>query len=202
MARLNGYDSVRVDIRGLAAFEGQLREMPERFEKAARLALNSVGRSMRTHAWREIRDEINLKPSFIRNEINFIPATPGELRVVLWARRRGALLSNFPHAQLWRPGKTVARKKSGVRVDVGRGWNDFNKGAFIVPGGQAKGLIAEPVKPARYYTRKGETKKVLFEVMYGPSVSQLLDSRLEEFAEIAEQKLESEVRRQLSRDNL
>ena len=94
------YDTVQVDVSGL---DGELQRMagvPGKLQRAIRLALNTVGRRVRTISWREVRDEINLKPSYIRNEVNFIPATQDELRVIIYARKKGVTLSQFPHKQL------------------------------------------------------------------------------------------------------
>ncbi|MDG9928531.1 MULTISPECIES: phage tail protein [unclassified Pseudomonas] len=187
-----GYDSIRIDARGFEQQLQRLGEAPDKLRRAIQLALNTVGRSTRTQSWREIREEINLRPSYISNEVNFIPATLEELRVIIYARKRGVTLSQFPHKQLWRRGKDGKRVKAGVSVSVGKGWTELVEGAFIAPIGPAGGLIAE---------RFGRPRLPL-EVLHGPSPSQVLNTKLEDLGADAERKLEAEVRRQLQRIDL
>lgn len=187
-----GYDSIRVQFRGGDAELGRLDALPSKLRRAVQLALNTIGRATRTQSWREIRDEINLKPSYIRNEVNFIPATLEELRVIIFARRRGVTLSQFPYRQLWRKGKGGKRVKAGVRVNVGKGWTELVEGAFIAPIGPAGGLIAE---------RAGKPRLPL-DVLHGPSPSQVLSTKLDDIGADAERKLEPEIERQLKRADL
>lgn len=184
-----GYDSVRVEFRGDAT---RFDAAPDKLRRAIQLALNTVGRSTRTQSWREIRDEINLKPSYIQREVNFIPATPEDLRVIIYARSRGVTLSQFPHRQLWRQGKNGKRVAAGVRVDVGKGWTELNEGAFIAPIGPKGGLIAERIGKPR----------LPLDVLHGPSPSQVLNTKLEDIGADAERKLEAETERQLRRIDL
>ncbi|AVO56173.1 phage tail protein [Ectopseudomonas mendocina] len=184
-----GYDSVRVEFRGDA---NRFDAAPDKLRRAIQLALNTVGRSTRTQSWREIRDEINLKPSYIQNEVNFLPATPENLRVIIYARKRGVTLSQFPHRQLWRRGKNGQRVAAGVRVDVGKGWTELVKGAFIAPVGPAGGLIAERIGKPR----------LPVEILHGPSPSQVLNTKLDDIGADAEPKLEAEIERQLRRIDL
>ena len=187
-----GYDSVRVEFKGSSRFTGRLDQMPARLRRAMQLALNTVGRRTNTRSWRAIRDEINLKPSYIREEVNFIPATAEALRVIIFARKRGVTLSQFPHRQLWKRGKSGKRVKAGVRVSVGQGWTELNEGAFIAPIGPAGGLIAERVNKPR----------LPLEVLHGPSPSQVLGTLLDELGEEASRDLDAETERQLNRADL
>ncbi|MNZ06983.1 hypothetical protein D3C78_237480 [compost metagenome] len=187
-----GYDSVRVEFRGAEQALADLKTTPERLRRAVQLALNTVGRRTRTRSWRAIRDEINLKPSYIRNEVNFIPATPDELRVILYARKQGVTLSQFPHKQLWRRGKGGKRVKAGVRVNVGHNWTELVEGAFIAPIGGVGGLIVE---------RHGKPRLPI-DVLRGPSPSQVLGTLLQDIGDQAERDLEQETRRQLNRIDL
>lgn len=187
-----GYDSVRVEFRGADAFLQRMDVLPGKLRRAIQLALNTVGRDTRTQSWREIRDEINLKPSYIRNEVNFIPATLDELRVIIFARKRGVTLSQFPHQQLWRRGKTGKRVKAGVKVNVGKGWTELVESAFVAPIGPAGGLIAE---------RLGASRLPL-EVLHGPSPSQVLNTKLADISDWAEPRLSAEAERQLKRADL
>lgn len=187
-----GYDSFRVSVRNGDALLRRLDVTPGKLRRAIQLALNTVGRDTRTLSWREIRDEINLKPSYIRNEVNFIPATLDELRVVIFARKRGVTLSQFPHKQLWTRGKNGKRKRAGVRVSVGRGWTELVEKAFIARIGPAGGLIAE---------RSGKPRLPL-DVLHGPSPSQVLSTKLDDIGADAERRLPVEVERQLQRADL
>lgn len=187
-----GYDSVRVEFKGSSRFAGRLDQMPPKLRRAIQLALNTVGRRTNTRSWRAIRDEINLKPSYIRQEVNFIPATADQLRVIIFARKRGVTLSQFPHRQLWKRGKNGKRVKAGVRVSVSSGTTELNEGAFIAPVGPAGGLIAERISKPR----------LPLEVLHGPSPSQVLGTLLDDLAEQAERDLDVETERQLNRADL
>lgn len=186
------YDSIRVQFKGAEQLLARMDANPARIRRAIQLALNTVGRATRTNSWREIRDELNLKPSYIRKEVNFIPATLESLRVVIYARKRGITLSQFPHKQLWRKGKNGKRIKAGVRVSVGKGWTELVEGAFIAPIGPAGGLIAERIGKPR----------LPVEILHGPSPSQVMNSKLADIAETANRQLPIEVRRQLKRADL
>lgn len=187
-----GYDSIRVRFKGGDAELGRLDAVPSKLRRAVQLALNTIGRATRTQSWREIRAEINLKPSYIRNEVNFIPATQEELRVIIFARRRGVTLSQFPFKQLWRQGKAGRRAKAGVRVSVGKGWTELVEGAFIAPIGPPGGLIVERVDKPR----------LPLDVLHGPSPSQVLNTKLDDLGADAERKLGPEIERQLKRADL
>ncbi|TLX65073.1 hypothetical protein DN820_01810 [Stutzerimonas nosocomialis] len=187
-----GYDSIRVEFRGAGMQEERLEAIPGKLRRAIQMALNTVGRRTRTKGWRAIREEINLKPSYIRDEVNFIPATLEQLRVIIFARKRGVTLSQFPHKQLYRRGKNGKRVKAGVRVNVGHNWTELNEGAFIAPIGPAGGLIAERIGKPR----------LPVEVLHGPSPSQVLGRQLDELGAEAEQDLDAEVERQLNRTDL
>lgn len=189
---MRAYDAVTVRFNGEAAFLKRLDAMPAKLRRAIQLALNTVGRGARTQSWREIRDEINLRPSYIRNEVNFIPATRDELRIIIFARKRGVTLSQFPHKQLWTRGKNGKRKRAGVRVSVGQGWTELVEKAFVAPIGPAGGLIAE---------RTGKPRLPL-EVLHGPSPSQVLSTKLDDIGADAERKLQHEAERQLKRTDL
>lgn len=189
---MRAYDAVTVRFNGEAAFLKRLDAMPAKLRRAIQLALNTVGRGTRTQSWREIRDEINLRPSYIRNEVNFIPATRDELRIIIFARKRGVTLSQFPHKQLWTRGKNGKRKRAGVRVSVGQGWTELVEKAFVAPIGPAGGLIAE---------RTGKSRLPL-EVLHGPSPSQVLSTKLDDIGADAERKLQHEAERQLKRTDL
>jgi len=186
------YSSIRIRFRNEGEFLATLDKMPSRLSKAIQLALNTVGRNTRTKSWRAIRDEINLKPSYIQREVNFIPATLEELRVIIFARRKGVTLSQFPHKQLYRKGKRGKRVKAGIRVEVGKDWTELNQGAFIAKVGPPGGLIAERISKPR----------LPIEILHGPSPSQVLGTLLDDIAKDADRDLDQEVRRQLNRADL
>ncbi|MEH6500148.1 phage tail protein [Halopseudomonas aestusnigri] len=186
------YDTVQVDVSGLDGELQRMASVPGKLQRAIRLALNTVGRRVRTISWREVRDEINLKPSYIRNEVNFIPATADELRVIIYARKKGVTLSQFPHKQLYRRGKDGRRVKAGIRVRVSSSDTELIQGAFIAPIGPAGGLIVERIRKPR----------LPVEVLHGPSPSQVLNTKLDDIGEQAEALLADEIERQLARADL
>ncbi|EQM70000.1 phage tail protein [Pseudomonas tohonis] len=187
-----GYDSIKLEVVGGDALLNRLDAAPDKLRRAIQLALNTVGRNTSTRSWRAIRDEINLKPSYIRDEVNFIPATLEKLRVIIFARKRGVTLSQFPHKQRWKQGKSGKRVKAGVEVNVGHDWTELVEGAFIAPIGPPGGLIVERIRKPR----------LPLEVLHGPSPSQVLDNKLDELGADARRELEREVERQLNRINL
>lgn len=186
------YDTIRIDGRGLDAGQQRLDAMPAKMVTAIRLALNTIGRRTRTIAWREIREEINLKPSYIRNEVNFIPARDETLYVVIYARRKGVTLSQFPHQVIWKKGRSGRRVRAGVRVSIGKGTTELVQGAFIAPIGPAGGLIVERMSKPR----------LPIDVLHGPSPSQVMDTKLDDIGGQSGRLLRPEVERQLKRANL
>ncbi|MDG9783108.1 phage tail protein [Pseudomonas otitidis] len=187
-----GYASFRLDVRGDDALLQRIGVAPEKLRRAIQLALNTVGRNASTLSWRLILEEINLRPSYIRNEVNFIPATPEELRVVIYARKRGVSLSQFPHTRIYKPGKRGKPVMAGVRVNVGHDWTELVEGAFIARMGPAGGLIAQ---------RRGQERLPL-DVLHGPSPSQVLGNKLDDLRERTRPELERELERQLERITL
>tara|TARA_R110002124_G_scaffold213962_1_gene379983 strand:- start:14363 stop:14932 length:570 start_codon:yes stop_codon:yes gene_type:complete len=186
------YDTVQVDVSGLDGELARFAAVPGKLQRAIRLALNTVGRKVRTISWREVRDEINLKPSYIRNEVNFIPATADALRVIIYARKKGVTLSQFPHKQLYRKGANGKRVKAGIRVRVSSSDTELIEGAFIAPIGPAGGLIVERIRKPR----------LPIEVLHGPSPSQVLETKLDDIGAQAEDLLGPEIERQLLRVDL
>lgn len=186
------YDTVRIDAKGLDAQLKRLDAAPAKLKTALRMALNTVGRRTRTIAWREIRDELSLKPSYIRNEVNYIPATESALYIIIYARRKGVTLSQFSHRQIYRRGKDGKRVKAGIRVRVGKTETELIKGAFIAPIGPPGGLIVERIGKAR----------LPIDVLHGPSPSQVLDTKLDDIGDQADTLLEHETKRQLARAKL
>ncbi|MGF6692657.1 phage tail protein [Metapseudomonas resinovorans] len=187
-----GYDAFRLEIRGDSEFLQRLWTAPDRLRRLAQMALNRVGRGLSTQSWRAIRDEINLKPSYIRDEVNYIPATEDKLRVIIFARKRGVTLSQFPHKLIWKVGKNGRRVRAGVEVNVGHDWTELVEGAFIARMGPPGGLIAE---------RAGRARLPL-DVLHGPSPSQVLGSKLDELSEQGRDDLEQELQRLVKRFEL
>lgn len=187
-----GFETIRITVDGLEAELRRFEAMPQKMVRAIQMALNTVGRRARTQATREIRDEINLKPSYIREQVNYIPATAEDLRVIVYARKRGVTLSQFPNSPIWKRGKNGKRVKAGVRVYVGKGATELIEGAFIAPIGPAGGLIVQ---------RKGQ-ERLPIDVLHGPSPSQVMNTKLDQLGAQAEDLLVAEIERQLNRVDL
>lgn len=185
--------------------------IPEKSKAVLVMALNDTVETLRAQFLREIGGEVNIKRTLLRERVRITRATRGRLVARLWAVRRGLVLSHFPHKQVWTKGKNGKRKRAGVRVNVG-GTAKVLKNAFIVESAgssRTNGLIFVRYGPKRSAAeRKGngpwgyDLLQQRIRALYGPSPSQILETRKPDFQAEGQRILRDEVVRQLKRADL
>lgn len=189
----------------------RLGAMSEKAKTVVLMALNDTVETLRAHFLREIGSEVNIKRNLLRDRVRITRANRGRLVARLWAVKRGLVLSHFPHKQLWAKGKNGKRRPAGVRVNVG-GNAKVLPGAFIVQSagsGSTNGLIFIRYGPKRSSEeRKGQgaygtdLRQQRIRALYGPSPSQILETRKPDMAAEGDQLLRENVVRQLNRAKL
>lgn len=189
----------------------RLGAMPEKAKTVVLMALNDTVETLRAHFLREIGSEINIKRNLLRDRVRITRANRGRLVARLWAVKRGLVLSHFPHKQLWAKGKNGKRRPAGVRVNVG-GNAKVLPGAFIVQSagsGSTNGLIFIRYGPKRSSEEsKGQGAygtdllQQRIRALYGPSPSQILETRKPDMAAEGDHLLRENVVRQLNREKL
>jgi hypothetical protein len=203
--------SLKVQLKGGKKAVERLGVLPVKAKAALLMALNDTGETLRAQFIREAGGDINIKRNLLRERVRLTRATSGRLVVRLWAVRKGLVLSHFPHKQLWTKGKNGKRRRAGVRVNVGGAYRTL-PGAFIVESaGSAKtnGLIFIRYGPKRSADeRKGkgaygsDMLRQPIRALYGPSPSQMLETRKPDLEAEGRHILRTEVVRQLKRAKL
>ena len=202
---------LHVSLKGGKRTAERLGAMPEKAKTVVVMALNDTVETLRAHFLREIGSEVNIKRNLLRDRVRITRATRGRMVARLWAVKSGLVLSHFPYKQLWTKGKNGKRRRAGVRVNV---WGSAKvlPGAFIVESagsGSTNGLIFVRYGPKRSTAeRKGQGAygtdmlQQRIRALYGPSPSQILETRKPDMATEGDQLLRSNVVRQLNRAKL
>ncbi|MEW6460378.1 MAG: phage tail protein [Pseudomonadota bacterium] len=202
---------VKVKLTGGREAVERLGAIPEKSKAVLVMALNDTVETLRAQFLREIGSDVNIKRNLLRERVRITRATRGRLVARLWAVKRGLVLSHFPHKQVWTKGKSGKRKRAGVRVNVG-GTAKVLKNAFIVStlgSDSTNGLIFVRYGPKRTAAeRKGQGAygsdllQQRIRALYGPSPSQILETRKPDFQAEGQRILVDEVERQLKRADL
>lgn len=204
-------NGLRIEFKGGKEALARLDAIPAKAKMAVVMALNDTGESLRAEVLREIGTEVNIKRVLLRERIRLTRATRGRMSVRIWAMKKGLVLSHFPHKQLWKTGKNGKRRPAGVQISVS-GRTSVMGGAFIVKSagsGRTDGLIFVRYGPKREMSeRRGagpngyDLLRQRIRALYGPSPSQILNTRKPDFEQQGESILQREVRRQLERAKL
>lgn len=154
---------IEVDSNQLETVKQLLAHIKNGAARALSRALNKTASRAKTLAGREIRKQINLSASYVRERL-YGPssgfefrATVNRLTAKLSAKKRGILLREFATTEA-----RLGRPPSPVRVRVKPGTPKIMPGAFWVPLKNGNGLSIA--------IRKGGK----LDVLHGPSVSQVL----------------------------
>lgn len=178
---------IEVQLRGLESVEKFYATMPQRTEKALRLAINSAALFGARLAKKEIMSRVNLKSAYIGN-----PADPkarlavtqkaraGELVAVITARHRPTSLARFATSPV-----TFGKQRGPVRVSVGRGTSRALRRGFFIKLKRGKVLTADAynlgiayrLKPGEEIKNKNvfPNKRGRYAILYGPSIEQLFN---------------------------
>lgn len=203
--------SVKVGFKGGKAALKRLEVAEEKARRAVLMATNDTGETLRARILREMGDTVNIKRNTLRERVILTRATRWNGQARIWALRKGLVLSHFPHKQLYRKEKGRKKKRrAGVQVNVS-GRTRVLPGAFIVEAlgsGKTNGLIfirtgkrskAERIGMA---ADGGDLSRTKIKALYGPSPSQILDTKLPDYQAEGQRILREEIARQLKRANL
>lgn len=163
-------------------------------EKALQVAINRAGPIIKVDASKRIREDINLKASYVKGRLEFIGARKGSLTGRISANRRGILLSRFSTSpQVRDPGrkwnKPPPLPARGIRVKVKpkNGTKAMTRSAFymVLKDSLALGIV----------TRDRSKTNGQYDVKHGPSVSQVFDDTRAKILPKAGQTLTDELAR-------
>lgn len=203
--------SLKVQLKGGRKSVERIGAIPDKAKAILLMALNDTVETLRAEFLRDTRGDINVKMALLRERVRITRATRSRLVARLWAEKRGLVLSHFPHKQLWKKGKNGKRKPAGVRVNVGGQATTLSRAFIVASAGSArtKGLIF-----MRYGPRRSRGERVgrgaygndllsqRVRALYGPSPSQVLETRKPDLALDGQRILRDEVVRQLKRAKL
>ncbi|SEQ91189.1 Prophage minor tail protein Z (GPZ) [Azotobacter beijerinckii] len=202
--------SVRVGFRGGREALKRLEAVDEKAKRAVLMATNDTGETLRAQILREMGAAVNIKRNTLRERVILTRAASWSGQVRIWARRKGLVLSHFPHRQLYRKQKKGKRRRAGVQVNVS-GRTRILPGAFIVESagsGSTNGLIfirtGKRSKAERLGMAAdgGDLSRTKIQALYGPSPSQILNSKLPDYQAAGQRILREEIVRQLKRTKL
>lgn len=158
--------------------EAFFRQLPDKAEKSAQLAINTVAnRSGMTLIRRSILEDIAFPRDYLTGDRLGVTknATPGNLEAVITARKRPTSLARFAA-----PGTPIGRQsKAAVRVRVSRGGGSktFSKYAWLTRLRNGNIGLAIRLKPGETLdNRLGEPAWLVpnaVALLYGPSVDQV-----------------------------
>ncbi|MBV2132046.1 phage tail protein [Pseudomonas sp. MAP12] len=202
--------SVRVGLKGGQAAIKRLAVAEDKAKRAVLMATNDTGETLRAQILREMGSTVNIKRQTLRERVILTRAASWSGKVRIWARRKGLVLSHFPHKQLYQKQKKGKRRRAGVQVNVS-GHTRLLPGAFIVESagsGSTNGLIfirtGKRSKAERIGMASGglDLARSKIRALYGPSPSQILDSKLPDYQSAGQRILREEIVRQLKRAKL
>jgi hypothetical protein len=156
---------VSIDKNQLGETKVMLSGLKVNGPKILARSLNKTATYGRKRVNQEIRKKASLKLAYINGKLSIKPpATWTRLKVKISAEKRGVLMTHFTHTMLKRGGATVKIKPGAGRVKFQKAFK-----TTVKAGGKKVEVLAIKV-PGKYAT--GSQK---FNVIYGPSVSQLFD---------------------------
>lgn len=168
----------------IESFKKGIRTLPSSIDKASAKAINRAARKSLTLAVNDIRKQVNLKPDYIRQNLKIYQFAKGDkLEAVIGAQTRGLLIDRFDGQQVIMPAKHPKRSKGdpmrgiasgfkskGVTVKVKtKGSTKFIRG-FYIPLKKGNGENGMGIA-----VRTGRGKKD-YDVLHGPSVSQVFNT--------------------------
>lgn len=193
-----------IAVEGLEGLE-DLEGLPERINRAARMAINRVLDTTRAESARKIRQQVNLPARYLQGSASRLTiakkARTSDLEGIIRGRERPTSLARFVSGST-RPGK------AGVRVEVKPGASSELKNAFLIRLPQGNTLTdtqynlglairlrdGERIRNKKHMVRLSRGLVLL----YGPSVNQVFRDVAEQEAEPAAEKLEREFLRLLA----
>ncbi|SFB80745.1 Prophage minor tail protein Z (GPZ) [Marinospirillum celere] len=164
----------------------ELRVLDKRSDQAASRALNRAIQQARTAANRDIRDGLKLKSSYLNQQLRIAKkANSNDLEAVLSTRKRGVLMTRYPHRELQSGGVSVNIR--GVRVKM--------PGAFLMRFANGRTGIMVRVASAAGKSKNGEGRSKGLETLYSPSPSQAFSTVMPDVKTLAAARVIGEYER-------
>lgn len=133
-------------------------------EKALHRALKSTRSKALTTLSRAIRDEVNLKKSYVLSKISFTNPSFSNPSFVIRTKKRGVLMTHYPYRKM---------RDGSIKVRIKRGGKPKKiRGAFIIE------RLKNSKKPG-IAVRIGKGRGDI-EVLHSPSVSQVMNTLITE----------------------
>ncbi|MBT8085968.1 MAG: phage tail protein [Woeseia sp.] len=185
--------SVRVNQQDLANVRSLLSGIKNGAERAITRSLNRTMDKAQTRANQEIRKDVKLSATYVRGKLRKQRATFSNLSASISAESRGVLLTRYKY-------KELARRK-GIRVWIkASGAAATMPGAFIVrnlKNSGATGIALPPGSKAPGPSGVIRAGGAAFDVLHGPSVSQVLTEVKDEIQDEMADFLSAEMSKQV-----
>lgn len=202
---------IEIQLRGLETVEKFYATMPERTDKALRLAVNAASLHGARMAKKQMLAEVNRTSAYIGNPKNINAklaivktARAGDLESIVRAQHRPASLAGFSDSPV-----SFGRPKAPIRVRVGRSKTVEMKRAFFIRLKRGAALsednynlgIAMRLKPGEKVNNKNVhvSGNSRYAVLYGPSVEQMFNRITPEITDEVLDYAEREFLRQFER---
>lgn len=204
---------IDINLRGIDHLAEYFERQPAIADQAARLAVNYAIRRAATLSKRGIRDQVDLKASYIGSPTDKTAplrftrlAKPGDNTAVLAAAPRATSMARFATVPV-----TFGKQPRKVRVRIKRGKTKTLDKAFFVRLKRGNAAVTQDnynlglavrLKPGETFTNKrskGPQRGPGLGILYAPSVQQVFDDVSEDVAEIVVIDLEAEFLRQYRR---
>lgn len=159
--------SSRMETVGLAELVQRTGVAPEAISRLAQQTVNRAATRTRTRVARAVRDEVNLK---YREALDKVTATKayfagGVTQAKVFAQKRGLMLTRYARNESRASDPQASRPRPTVGVGRSRGVKRMEHSFYVRLKNGALAIASRP---------KGERRK--FEVLHGPSPSQIFDT--------------------------
>lgn len=158
---------MNIILKGQKDLEKKLRKVKGAISKGTVRSINNTAKKVKTQAAKQIGQEVVLTAGYIKKKLQITKARRNKEFAVIFATKRGILLSRFSNKQLTRKAKQGGKKNAGISVKVGRKQpRKKMRGAFYIrlKGSSVTGIAIR---------KKGAKGRNNFKVIHGPSVSQV-----------------------------
>jgi hypothetical protein len=157
----------RLETHGLFELMQRMGVAPQQISSIAQQTVNRAAARTKTRVARAVRDEVNLK---YREALDKVTATKayfagGVTQAKVFAQKRGLMLTRYARNEDRAADPQASRPRPKVGVGRSRGVKQMDYSFYVRLKNGALAIASRP---------KGEKRK--FEVLHGPSPSQIFDS--------------------------
>lgn len=194
-----------VQFQGIDRFISSLERASANTNKAAKLAINDTARKKRTEGKKAIRDQVNLKASYVNQNLRLTrKASVADLGATISGRNRPTQLSRYGARRLTKKAKHPERSEGYPELDIPAGRKLAGVSVKVKAGGKRQKMRGAFLLPLNNTDRLGVAVRngpdqSDYEILYGPSVGQVWRDVREDLAPGAEEQLSDEFIRQLNR---